>query len=106
MSCVNYWAKNGYTLRYSGGMAPDCYLLFLKGEGVFTSVSSLPAVQPKLRALYECLTIGFLIEKAGGMASNGHMPLLEMPITGFVHKCDIIIGSSEEVTRCNRFLGS
>jgi len=31
--CIQYWAKNGYTLRYSGGMAPDCFHVFMKGEG-------------------------------------------------------------------------
>jgi sedoheptulose-bisphosphatase len=69
--CVTYWARNGYTLRYSGGMAPDCYLLFIKGEGVFSSVSSPPYVTSKLRILYECFPIGFLVEKAGGRASDG-----------------------------------
>ena len=103
MECITFWARNGYTLRYSGGMAPDCYLLFAKGEGVFTSVSS-EDVAPKLRVLYEILPIGFLVVKAGGMASNGKMPLMDMPIEGFVHKCDIIIGSIEEVQRCDRFL--
>jgi len=41
---VEFWSKNAYTLRYSGGMAPDCYLLFAKGEGVFSSVSAMPKV--------------------------------------------------------------
>jgi len=55
--------------------------------------------------LYECLPIGFLVEKAGGLASNGQMPLMDMPIIGgFTQKCDIIIGSAEEVTRADRFL--
>lgn len=78
-------------------MAPDCYLLFIKGEGVFSSVSSPPYVVPKLRVLYEVFPIGFLIEKAGGMASDGANPLLDLKVDGFVHKSDIIIGSVEEV---------
>jgi sedoheptulose-bisphosphatase len=60
-------------------MAPDCYLLFAKGEGVFSSVSSTE-VAPKLRVLYEILPIGFLVVKAGGQASSGVGPLLEMPV--------------------------
>jgi sedoheptulose-bisphosphatase len=84
-------------------MAPDCYLLFAKGEGIFTSVSSVE-VAPKLRVLYEVLPIGFLVVKAGGYASTGLGPLLEMPVKDFVHKSDIVIGSAEEVSRCERFL--
>jgi len=40
--CIKFWSKNGYILRYSGGMAPDCYHVFKKGEGVFTSISDEP----------------------------------------------------------------
>ena len=84
-------------------MAPDCYLLFAKGEGIFSSLSS-KEVAPKLRVLYECLPIGFLVVKAGGRASNGKMPLLNVPVEHFVQKCDIIIGSAEEVCRVERFI--
>lgn len=84
MDCLTYWARNGYTLRYSGGMAPDCYLLFIKGEGVFSSVSSVPHVAPKLRVLYEVLPIGHLVVKAGGMASDGKQALMDLVINGFV----------------------
>ena len=81
--CIEYWCKNGYHLRYSGGMAPDCYHIFVKGEGVFSSVSDMPKVQPKLRLLYECLPIGFLIEKAGGLSSNGEISLLDVKVEGY-----------------------
>ena len=61
---------------------------------------------PKLRILYECFPIGFLVEKAGGRASDGTQPLLDVKVTNFVHKIDIIIGSAEEVERCDRFLAT
>lgn len=78
-------------------MAPDCYLLFLKGEGVFTSVSSMPKVQPKLRVLYEVLPISHLVVKAGGLATDGKISLMDYKVQGFVQKSDIVIGSVEEV---------
>jgi len=85
-------------------MAPDCYLLFIKGEGVFTSVSSAPKVAPKLRVLYEVLPISHLIVKAGGLASTGKGPMMDLVVDGFTQKSDIVIGSVEEVKRCDRFL--
>lgn len=85
-------------------MAPDCYLIFTKGEGIFSSVSSPPKVAPKLRVLYECLPIAFLVEKAGGASSNGEISLLDIKIDGYTAKVDIIVGSQEEVDRANRFL--
>jgi len=102
--CIQFWSKNGYILRYSGGMAPDCYHVFVKGEGIFSSVSAEPKVAPKLRVLYECLPIAFLCEKAGGLSSNGEISLMDIKIDGFTGKTDIIIGSKDEVERANRFL--
>lgn len=102
--CIQYWAKNGYTLRYSGGMAPDCFHVFMKGEGIFTSVSWPGKVKPKLRFLYEVAPIAFLCEMAGGTSSDGEISILDVPSTGYDHIHDILIGSSEEVNRCVRFL--
>lgn len=101
---IQFWSANGYHLRYSGGMAPDCYHIFVKGEGVFSSVSAEPKVTPKLRLLYECAPISFLIEKAGGLSSNGEISVLDVKVKGYTQKTDIIIGSREDVERVDRFL--
>lgn len=85
-------------------MAPDCYHIFSKGEGIFSSVSAEPKVTPKLRYLYECAPISFLIEKAGGLSSNGEHSVLDIAVKGYTQKCDIIIGSREDVERVERFL--
>ena len=102
--CIQYWAKNGYTLRYSGGMAPDCFHIFMKGEGIFSSVSYPGKIKPKLRFLYEVTPIAFLCEMAGGVSSDGEDCILDIKCTGYDHIHDIIIGSAEEVARCVRFL--
>ncbi len=85
-------------------MAPDCYHIFVKGEGIFSSISSEPKVTPKLRLLYECDPIAYLIEKAGGLSSNGKISVLDVKIEGYTQKCDIIIGSRDDVVRVDRFL--
>ena len=102
--CIEFWTKNGYALRYSGGMAPDCFHVFMKGAGIFSSVSYKDKVKPKLRFLYEVAPIAFLAEMAGGSSSDGKISIMDVKCTGYNHIHDIIIGSSEEVARCNRFL--
>jgi len=102
--CIEFWAKNGYTLRYSGGMAPDCFHVFMKGAGIFSSVSYKDKVKPKLRFLYEVAPISFLSEMAGGSSSDGKTSVLDVKCTGYNHCHDIIIGSAFEVARCVRFL--
>lgn len=78
--CLDYWVKNGYTLRYSGCMAADCFHIFVKGEGIFSSVSAPPTVPSRLRVLYENLPIAFLICKAGGWASDGVNKLMHITV--------------------------
>ena len=85
-------------------MAPDCFHVFMKGEGVFTSVSYPGKVKPKLRYLYEVAPIAFLSEMAGGSSSDGEKSILDVACKGYDHVHDILIRSSEEVARCVRFL--
>ena len=37
---VRYWIENCYTLRYTGGMVPDIYQIFIKSEGIFTNLAT------------------------------------------------------------------
>ena len=101
---IEYWSKSNYQIRYSGGMAPDCYHIFAKREGVFSSISAMPHVPPKLRFLYEVAPISFLVEKAGGKSSDGYKSIMDVQVTGFVQKGDIIVGSEHEVNRVERYL--
>ncbi|CAK72962.1 unnamed protein product (macronuclear) [Paramecium tetraurelia] len=93
---VDYWIHNGYTLRYSGGMAPDICQIFLKEVGVFSCFGD--AKNPsKLRYLYECAPLSFLIEKAEGKSFNGKHSVLDTEITGYQQKSEIIVGSADEI---------
>ena len=85
-------------------MAPDCFHIFMKGAGIFTSVCFPGKVKSKLRFLYEVAPIAFLCEMANGSSSDGKISLMDVKCTGYNHIHDIIIGSSEEVERCVRFL--
>jgi sedoheptulose-bisphosphatase len=57
---MNRWLDGGYTLRYSGGFAPDAAQIMLKGHGIFSNIASNKH-QAKLRVLYEVAPIAFLI---------------------------------------------
>jgi sedoheptulose-bisphosphatase len=48
---ITKWLESGYTLRYSGGLAPDAAQIMLKGHGVFSCVASKKH-KAKLRVLY------------------------------------------------------
>ncbi|KAF9599459.1 hypothetical protein IFM89_038553 [Coptis chinensis] len=67
---INYYVREKYTLRYTGGMVPDVNQIIVKEKGVFTNVIS-PTTKAKLRLLFEVSPLGFLIEQAGGYSSDG-----------------------------------
>lgn len=80
---IQFCAKNGYVLRYSGGMAPDCFHVFMKGGGIFSSISYKDKVPCKLRFLYEIAPISYLCEMAGGMSSDGKKSIMDVAVTNY-----------------------
>lgn len=77
-------------------MSVDCYQMFIKGSGIYTSLETV-AFGAKLRLIYELIPIAYLIEKAGGIATDGTHNILDIIIEGYEQKSQFISGSSEEV---------
>jgi sedoheptulose-bisphosphatase len=77
------WLESGYTLRYSGGFAPDAAQIMLKGHGIFSNIAS-NKYKAKLRVLYEVGPIAFLIEKAGGKTiTDKRVSLMKVEIKSY-----------------------
>ena len=66
-----------YGSRYIGSMVADVHRT-LKYGGIFMYPSTVDAPQGKLRVLYECMPMAYIIEQAGGLASTGVIPVLDM----------------------------
>ena len=77
--------------------------MLVKGEGVYCSLGS-KLQKKKLRILYECAPIAFIVEMAGGLNSNGEISLLDVVVDGYYQKTDMIVGSKEEVQRVQRYV--
>lgn len=104
LDLVNYWIKEQYTLRYSGGMVPDVSQIILKGKGIFSYPGYEEFPDGKLRLIFECAPMAFLMEQAGGAASDGKMRILEKTIENMEQRTPIFIGSKAEVQRCEELL--
>jgi fructose-1,6-bisphosphatase len=104
LKLLNYWAKEQYTLRYSGGMVPDINQILLKGKGVFSYPGYSDAPDGKLRLLFECAPMSLLMEQAGGSSSDGQIRILEKILDKLDQRTPIFIGSKEEVKRCGEYL--
>lgn len=99
LKLVEWWIREGYTLRYSGGFVPDINHILMKGKGVFTYPGHSKYPEGKLRLLFECAPMSLLVERAGGKSSDGVMRVLEKRINKLEQRTPILIGSVAEVDR-------
>ncbi len=103
---LQHWMDEKLTLRYSGCMASDVHHILSKGQGVFTNVGGSKYPQGKLRLVFECGPFAYLVEQAGGAASNGVDAILDVNITDIDQRTPLIIGSKNEVTRACKVLNA
>lgn len=115
MKLLEFWSKNGYTLRYSGGMVPDVNHILKKGSGVFSYPGYKEKPEGKLRLLYECAPMAFLAEQAGGAAvvggkssggaeQGGMKRILDLKIEKLDQRTPIFLGSKKEVEMALSFM--
>jgi fructose-1,6-bisphosphatase I len=72
--------------------------------GVFLYPGTEKNPQGKLRLLYESAPLAFLIEQAGGRASDGSQNLLDVVPTKLHERTPLIIGSPEDVKLVESFI--
>jgi fructose-1,6-bisphosphatase I len=92
-----------YTSRYTGSMVADLHRSLIKG-GIFMYPVTSQAPAGKLRLVYECNPMAFIVEQAGGKASNGYKRILDIDVKDIHQRSSIIIGSAEMVTKVEEFL--
>ncbi len=101
---MNMWLDEAHTLRYSGGMVPDIHHMLIKGAGIFTNIGGSKYPNGKLRLLFECGPLAFIMENAGGGASDGKKSILDVEINDLDQRTPIIIGAKKEVKRVSDVL--
>jgi fructose-1,6-bisphosphatase I len=69
--------EGAYKQRYTGSMVADMHNIILKG-GIFLYPGTLENPEGKLRLLYELNPFAFILEVAGGMATNGTQKILQL----------------------------
>ncbi|MEN8928274.1 MAG: class 1 fructose-bisphosphatase [Flavobacteriales bacterium] len=96
--------KRPYTARYIGSLVADFHRNLLKG-GVYVYPSTDKSPNGKLRLLYECNPLAFVIEQAGGKATDGKNRIMELKPTELHQRVPYIVGSSNMVDKIHEFLG-
>ena len=98
--------KDGYKLRYSGGFVPDINQILIKKGGVFTYPALKKSPQGKLRLLFELQPMAFIMEQAGGLATDGNQDILSIKVENVNQLSPVYIGSVTEVQMAKKFLSS
>lgn len=95
--------KKAYSARYIGSLIADFHRNLLKG-GIYLYPPTQKSPNGKLRLLYECNPMAFLIEQAGGKATNGEIRIMDIVPTTLHERCPLVIGSEDMVNHLHNSL--
>ncbi len=99
---VNFCKENKYSARYIGSLVADFHRNLLKG-GIYIYPPTSKDPKGKLRLLYECNALAFIIEQAGGCASTGRERVLEIQPEEFHQRVPLFIGSRQMVEKAESY---
>lgn len=82
--------------RYIGSMVADVHRT-IKYGGIFMYPATTDSPKGKLRLLYECNPMAFVMEQAGGKATTGKKPILDVEPSDIHERTPIFLGSTNDV---------
>jgi fructose-1,6-bisphosphatase I len=92
-----------YTSRYIGSGVADIHRNLISG-GVYIYPTTSKSPNGKLRLLYECNPLAFLLEQAGGKATDGFNRIMELEITELHQRTPLVLGSADMVEKVGEFM--
>ena len=95
--------KRTHTSRFMGSLVADFHRNLLKG-GIYIYPNTDAAPNGRLRLLYECSPLAWIIEEAGGKASDGKNRLLDIIPNNIHQRVPLFIGSIEMMEKAEKFM--
>jgi len=92
-----------YTSRYIGSLVADFHRNLIKG-GIYIYPQTGKNPNGKLRLMYENIPLAFLVEQAGGKASDGERRILEIEPEDLHQRTPLFIGSKNMVEKAEAFM--
>lgn len=96
-------SKINLTARYTGSLVADFHRNMLRG-GIFLYPATDKNINGKLRLMYECNPLAWIVEEAGGLANNGNIRIMEIKPTSIHQRTPLFIGSQSLVEKAIYFL--
>jgi fructose-1,6-bisphosphatase I len=85
-----------YSSRYIGSGVADIHRNLITG-GIYIYPTTSKSPKGKLRLLYECNPLAFIVEQAGGKATDGFKRILDLDIKSLHQRTPLFLGSSDMV---------
>ncbi|MCL4119254.1 UNVERIFIED_CONTAM: hypothetical protein GTU68_060405 [Idotea baltica] len=96
--------KKNYNMRWVAAMVADVHRILARGGIFMYPKDKRDTSKPgKLRLMYEANPMAFIIEQAGGTATNGEERILDIQPTGLHQRVAVFLGSTEEVNRVTSY---
>jgi fructose-1,6-bisphosphatase I len=98
--------RRPYSARYIGSLVADFHRNLIYG-GIFmypADQKEAKAARGKLRLLYEANPLAYIAEQAGGAATDGERPILDLEPQDLHQRTPLFIGSREDVATAMEFL--
>ena len=96
--------EKDFNMRWIASMVADVHRILTRG-GIFMYPwdKREPEKPGKLRLMYEANPMSWLVEQAGGAATNGHQRIMDLQPTKLHERVSVILGSKNEVERVTRY---
>jgi fructose-1,6-bisphosphatase I len=91
-----------FNMRWVASMVADVFRVLSRG-GIFMYPRDSKYKEGRLRLMYEANPMAFIVEQAGGAATDGRIPILEVQPKGLHQRCAVILGSKNEVDRVTSY---
>ena len=93
-----------FNMRWVASMVADVHRILCRG-GVFIYPwdQREPEKAGKLRLMYEANPMGFIVEQAGGAATNGQQRILDIAPDALHQRVSVMLGSKNEVERVTSY---
>ncbi len=93
-----------FNMRWIASMVADVHRVLTRGGTfMYPRDAREPDKPGKLRLMYEANPMGFLVEQAGGAATNGHQRILEIQPQTLHERVAVFLGSRHEIDRVTRY---
>jgi len=91
-----------FNMRWVASMVADVFRVLSRG-GIFMYPRDAKNREGRLRLMYEANPMSFIVEQAGGAATDGRSPILDLQPKALHQRVAVVLGSKEEVDRVTSY---